>query len=116
MKKLFFSLILISVLILPAISRGGDDIIPDVPKTSIADTMDKVGNILFYMLMIGAFVCILISAFQFLTAAGDPEKVGTARNYIIYALIAIVVGVLAKGIVSFVVKGLISSQSSPIPD
>lgn len=55
-------------------------------------------NWLFTILMIVAVVFILIAAFRYLTAAGDPEKVKKANHSLIYAAIAIAVGLLSRAI------------------
>jgi hypothetical protein len=50
--------------------------------------------ILFFVL---AVFFILFAAFTYLTAAGDPEKVGKAKNMLIYAVVAIAIAFLAVG-------------------
>ena len=47
------------------------------------------------LFFVGAALFILFAAFTYLTSGGDPEKVGNAKNQIIYAAIAIVVALLA---------------------
>lgn len=54
-----------------------------------------------------AVLFILFAAFTFLTAGGDAEKLGKAKNQIIYAAIAIAVALLAFG-VKAIVKSIIS--------
>ena len=44
-----------------------------------------------------AALFIIIAAFYYLTAQGNPEKVGEAKNMIIYAVVAIVVALIAVG-------------------
>ena len=50
------------------------------------------------------------AAFKYLTAAGDPEKVRSAGQSLLYVIIAIVVALIAKGfpliISSFIGGGL----------
>jgi len=47
-------------------------------------------------------VMVIISGFFFLTSAGSPEKMKLARTVLIYAIMGIVIGLLASTIVSFV--------------
>jgi hypothetical protein len=64
-----------------------------------------VGNILnwvFYFFIVLAVVFILIAAFSYLTAGGDEQKITKAKNELIYAIIAIVIAVLAKSIVTLI--------------
>jgi hypothetical protein len=41
---------------------------------------------------------------MFVTASGDPDKTKTARNFVLYALIGVLVGFAAKGLVMLVEK------------
>lgn len=56
-----------------------------------------VVNWLFTFVVILAIVFVLIAAFKYLTAAGDPEKVKSASHNLIYAAVAVVVALLARG-------------------
>lgn len=51
---------------------------------------------------ITAAVFIFLAAFKYLTAAGDPEKVKSASHSLLYAVVAIAVGILAYGIPALV--------------
>ena len=55
-------------------------------------------NWLFSVLVVLAIVFVLIAAYKYLTASGDPEKVKGASGTLIYAAVAVAVAVLAKGI------------------
>lgn len=52
----------------------------------------------FFFLIILAVVFVLIAAFKYLTASGDPEKVKGASHMLIYAVVAVAVGILARGL------------------
>ncbi len=49
-----------------------------------------------------ATIFIILAAFSYLTAAGDPEKVKGASSKLLYAVIAIAIGLLAYGIPAIV--------------
>ena len=68
------------------------------------ETLDRVVDWAFYILLIFAGLMIVIAAFYFVTASGDAEKVSTARNFVLYALIGVLVAFLARGLVWFVAK------------
>ena len=55
-----------------------------------------VTNMIFTIVLALAIIFIIIAAFNFLTAGGSPEKIATARQMLIYALIGIAVALLAK--------------------
>jgi hypothetical protein len=83
---------------------GPGSLAPPAPAGNIDDVTDvfilinDIFNILFWLLIVLAAVFIIWAAFTYLTAGGDPEKVKKANHRVIYAVVAVVVGVLAKAI------------------
>lgn len=67
-----------------------------------------IGNWMFGLLLALAAIFIIYAAFLYLTAAGDEDKIKQAKNIIIYAIIAIAVSILARGIV-VVVQSLLGT-------
>jgi hypothetical protein len=55
---------------------------------------------------VAAVILIIIGALQYVLAAGDPSKINQAKNYILYAIIGLVVTVIAQSVVIFVLKKL----------
>ena len=56
----------------------------------------------FVVLIAVVAILIIWGAFNIVTAGGSPEKVGTGRSYIIYALVGLAVALLAKALPSIV--------------
>jgi len=52
----------------------------------------------FYFLIVLAVIFVIVAAFKYLTAAGDPEKVKSAGATLLYAAIAIGVALLARAV------------------
>lgn len=104
MKKILTSLVLAGFLAVPVIGLAQ----PAVPTgyEAVFTTINRLINYLFWILIFGAAIVIALAAFTFLTAAGDVDKTKKARDYILYALVAVVVGFLAKGIVALVARML----------
>jgi hypothetical protein len=101
MKKIFLSLILVSLLALPI--AGLAQVTPTTaPEKDIMVVLGNILNWMFTILLIVAAFFIMIAAFNFITAAGDPEKVKTARNFVLYALIGVLVAFAAKGLVKLI--------------
>jgi len=102
MKKIILSLLLLGFLVVPIIGLAQEP--PRVATTSeeVFLTINSIISWLFWILIFGAALVVAFSAYLFLTAAGDPDKTSKARNYIMYALVAVVVGFLAKGIIALV--------------
>jgi hypothetical protein len=53
-----------------------------------------------------AVVMIVIGGLQFITAQGDPSGVAKARKTLVFALVGLIVAILAEAIVTFVVSKL----------
>lgn len=62
------------------------------------DTVYYVTNWIFYIILIVVMVMILYAAFLFLTSSGSPEKASKATKVITYAIIGMVIGLLARAI------------------
>lgn len=92
----------ITVLVAPAIVLAQPPVdAPDWQDIGIWDALDSITNYLFWVLMIVAAIFIIIAGYNFVTAAGDPDKTKTARNFVLYALVGVLVGFLARGLVYF---------------
>ncbi len=53
-----------------------------------------------------AVIAIIIAGIRFATSHGDPQSVNTAKNTILYAVIGLIVIVVARGIIVFVVNNI----------
>lgn len=60
-------------------------------------------NTLLYVIGIIAVIVIIVGAIRYVTSDGDSNKVSSAKNTILYAVIGLVVAMLAFAIVNFVV-------------
>lgn len=75
------------------------------PQTSITTPekvialINKAGGWFYSALVALAVVFIIYAAFKFLTAGGDEKNIETAKQQLIYAIIALAVAMLATGIV-----------------
>lgn len=82
--------------------------------SDVKNIITTVGDWMFGILIALAAVFIMYAAFLYLTAAGDEEKLKQAKNIIVYAIVAIVVGVLARGMV-VIVQNLIPGANVQQP-
>lgn len=95
---------IISLMLLTNIAAAVD--IPGVPRapgstltvTGWFDILNQIVGWVYRIFFVVAALFIIIAAFYYLTAQGNPEKVGEAKNMIIYAVVAIVVALIAVGI------------------
>ncbi len=53
-----------------------------------------------------AVVFLIIGGIRYITAVGDPQKISSAKNTVIYSVIGLVVVILARLIVGYVIGNL----------
>ncbi|MDO8336595.1 MAG: hypothetical protein Q7T74_07545 [Candidatus Saccharibacteria bacterium] len=66
----------------------------------------SVIGIISFLIGLIAVLMIVIAGFRFVTSNGDANTVSSARNTILYAIIGIVIAVMAYAIVNFVLDNL----------
>ena len=72
-------------------------------EAKINNTVENLVRILSVVVGIIAVIMIIVGGFHYITSGGDSNKVSTAKNTIIYAIIGLVIAVLAQVIVGFVI-------------
>ncbi len=86
--------------------------IPSVkPISGNTDIPGLIGTIAGYatgLLIALATLFVIYAAFVYLTAAGDPKAVETAKNVIIYAVVAVAVALLSQ-VAAQIVKAIIGT-------
>lgn len=65
--------------------------------------LNGIINILLYIIGVAAVISIIIGGIRYTTANGDASQVKSAKDVIMYAVIGLVVAIMAWGIVNFVV-------------
>lgn len=83
---------------------SGNDQTPAQAKNQINNTIASVINVLSAVAGIGAVVMIIIGGFRYITSGGSSEKITSAKNTIIYAIVGLIVVALAQVIVHFVLQ------------
>lgn len=104
MKKILTGLASAAILVSPLAVLGA--MLPGSTPIccGVGTVVDNITNWLFAILIAVAAIFLIIAAFQFITAAGDEAKIKTARNYVLYALIGVVVAFIAKALVMFAIS------------
>lgn len=94
MKRVSILFFLIAVIAAPllASAQQAPQNIDDVKRV-----LENIGRIIEGIFWIIAVIIIFYSAFLFATAGGDAEKVSKAKANLVYALIAMVVAIMARG-------------------
>lgn len=73
----------------------------DTPE-KVIDVVNKLAGWLYSGLIAFAVVFIIIASYNFLFSGGDAEKVETAKNQLLFAVVAVATAILATGIVKVV--------------
>lgn len=68
--------------------------------------LTKAAGILALIVGVASVIMIIIGGFQYVLASGDPTNINNAKNTILYAIIGLVVALLARVIISFVLVRL----------
>ena len=102
MKKVFFSS-LISALLLSFFLTNNIAVAVEITNPLAYDTFEKiVGAISRFLFNIGlalAPVMLIIAGFMYVTSAGDPKRVETAKKLVLYTLIGLAIILLASGLI-----------------
>ena len=108
MKFSLLKIILISGFILiPFIVAGNDVTIePPITVTTIPDLINTITDWAFYIGVVLAPLMILVGAFYFMTAAGDPNKIATGKKIILWTIVGLAIILFSKGIISIIESGL----------
>ena len=121
-KSIVFSVGLIGLLAVTSLAFAQPQVtIPGASDTSsgittasgVLDVVKKVIGWVYVVFFVLAVLFILFAAFTYLSAAGDEEKIKTAKNQIIYAAVAVVVALLAVGFSQII--GSVVTQGVPTP-
>jgi len=70
----------------------------------VADRLKKITNIVAFAAGAAAILIMLVGSIQYITSDGDSNQISSAKQTIIYALIGLVVIVLAVSIIEFVLN------------
>jgi hypothetical protein len=77
-----------------------------VTEVSTNETIVNALNVVYAVAGAVAAILVVIGGFKYTTSTGDPQKINSSRNTIIYSLVGLVVVVLAAAITSLVISKL----------
>jgi len=114
MKKTLSILILLS-LILPIRVLAVEPIVIENPleSESFEELLNTIVTFIYWIAIVIAPLMIMIAAFFFLTAGGDPKRVDTARRIILWTVIGLAIILFAKGLISVLKQIIGVSPPSP---
>ncbi|MDI6883115.1 MAG: pilin [Patescibacteria group bacterium] len=62
----------------------------------VINSIMTITDWVFYILLVISVLMVIIGGFFYMTAAGDPEKAGKGKTIIVFAIIGLVIALLAK--------------------
>ena len=71
--------------------------------SSVNDIASRVSNILFFLVGAVAVGAIIYGGLQYALSGGDQNRLETAKNTILYAVVGLVVAILSYAIAAFVI-------------
>lgn len=80
----------------------GGDCDPETGK-GLSKIINAVTSVFAWVLGIMAVILIIFGGFKYVTSGGDSNKVSGAKNTIIYAIVGLVVAMLAQPLVKYVI-------------
>lgn len=101
MKKVISFLPLLAILILPAMALAATGGGPP-EDVDIMEVIENITNWVFVVIMAIAVLVILLAAFRFLFAGGNPESVKGAQQMLLWAAVGILVALVARGIIALI--------------
>lgn len=99
LKKL--AILVLIGLISPILSVAQIKIENPLQADTFQELIDNLLNFLFTLALALFPLMIVIAGLYFVTAGGDPEKVKTAKNIILYTVVGFLIILLAKGFIAF---------------
>ena len=83
-----------------------------VPATLFGQVgiVSQIINILLFLIGVVSVIMIILGGFKYALSGGDSDKVTGAKNTVLYAIIGLIVAILAFAIINFVI-GTVSSGS-----
>jgi hypothetical protein len=83
---------------------SGTEKVNDGNKTDLSGSVTQIINLMLFLIGAIAVIVIIIGGIRYTTSSGDQGAVQSAKNTIMYAVIGLIVAILAYAIVNFVVK------------
>lgn len=115
-KKVIYSVVFVSLFCLVTITAGQGVVIPNPLArggvNTFGDLLAKIATGVGMLIATLGTIMLVVSGILYLTSAGSPERMGTAKKALIYAIVGIVIGLAAAAIVE-IIKNIIGAGATP---
>ncbi|MBP9827260.1 hypothetical protein KBC99_02150 [Candidatus Saccharibacteria bacterium] len=82
---------------------GGLDCFTPGSGLTLPQAVQVVVNTLLFVVGISAVIVVIVAGLRYVLSSGNPQSIEGAKNQILYAIIGVVVSILAYAIVNFIV-------------
>lgn len=106
MKKLAMRAAATALALIPAVALAQDKL--PAPIDEPDDFIELVGRWVFTVFLAIAVVLLIYAGFLYLTSAGSISKLVTAKSMLIYAVVAIILALLAFGAITAITDILVN--------
>lgn len=98
-----------------AIGSGADcnDTVNGGKKGDLSSIVKVIINVLSIAVGVIAIVMIIIAGAKYITSGGDSNKIASAKNSLVYALIGLIIVALSQTMVRFVLRKATDTTSTP---
>jgi hypothetical protein len=79
-------------------------------QASLGDVIETITNVLLFIIGAVAVIMIIIGGIKYVISNGDSAQITSAKNTILYAVIGIIVALLAYAIVNFIIVEFVASS------
>ena len=103
--KLSKKIITGAILLLPLVSMAAVNVQPgdrDIRTDDVYRIIDRVTNFIATIFFTVSVLFVFWAGYKYLKSGGEPEKITEARDTLIYAMVAIAIGILAFSFPRFV--------------
>lgn len=90
-------------------ARGADQVADLFGSAGIITT---VTNILLFIVGAIAVIMVIIGGFRYVVSGGNTANITTAKNTILYAVVGLIVAILAYALINFVITSLVPGGAS----
>lgn len=120
LKTAFFTLLmaasvfLLTSPVLAAVQDGANSAKGDEQPSILfgnSGVFSEITNVLLFVIGAVAVIMIVIGGLRYVISGGDAKQVDAAKNTILYAIIGIIVAILAYAIINFVTGTFVTNQN-----
>jgi len=112
-KKIIIPILLLAVFLVPIFVFGQTIKIDNPLKAkNLEELVEGIINFIFWVATALAPLMIVIAAFYFVTSAGNPKQIDTAKKIILYTVIGYGIILLSKGII-IVLRDILGVTATP---